>query len=749
MNADEAALYSWSLEPGTAIGLIVTALIYLRGWNKLRQLVPQRYPLWRLLSFLAGLATLYFSIASPLDAFASLLLISHMVQHLLLTMIAPPLILLGAPQLPMLSGLPKQFVSQGIGPFMHWPPLKALGRFILHPVVCLLLFMLSNVLWHAPGMYEMALRSSGWHLVEHACFLFTALLFWWHVVQPWPGHFNYPRWAVIPYMLLADVQNTILAAFLTFYTNVLYPTYAAAPRISGLSAIDDQQGAGAIMWVPGSLVFLGPAAFIAISYLSSKRNRYTPPPVPRTVAPRRPARGAFDLMRAPIIGPIVSWKYFRRSMQVIMLVLAAAVVIDGLLGPEISPMNLAGVLPWTHWRAFTVVALLAFGNFFCMACPFTFVRDLGRRILPANREWPRFLRSKWVAVVLLVIYLWAYEAFDLWDKPGLTAGVILAYFIGALLVDGIFRGASFCKYVCPIGQFHFVQSLVSPFEVKVRQPDVCASCRTYDCIKGNATQRGCELKLFQPRKVGNMDCTFCLDCVAACPHDNVGIIAVTPGKDLISDPVRSSVGRFGRRPDLAAVVLLLTFGAFANAAGMVTPVLNEFAALTSRFGVSDLLLVTVGSVLVLIVLPALMALGSAAFSARDRMRENLCRFAMVLAPLGFGMWLAHFVFHFCTASHTPIPVFQRIAHDLGWYGQPEWKVPSLAFYQLPGLELLFLDAGLLVALYVMWRVAGDFVSPARSRLRVALPWAIVALLLYLAGVWIIFQPMEMRGTLMH
>ncbi len=189
-------------------------------------------------------------------------------------------------------------------------------------------------------------------------------------------------------------------------------------------------------------------------------------------------------MRAPIIGPIVSWKYFRRTMQVIMLVLAAAVVIDGLLGPEISPMNLAGVLPWTHWRAFTVVALLAFGNFFCMACPFTFVRDLGRRILPANREWPRFLRSKWVAVALLLLYLWAYEAFDLWDKPGLTAAVILAYFIGALLVDGIFRGASFCKYVCPIGQFHFVQSLVSPFEVKVRQPDVCASCRTYDCIKG-------------------------------------------------------------------------------------------------------------------------------------------------------------------------------------------------------------------------------------------------------------------------
>ena len=81
-------------------------------------------------------------------------------------------------------------------------------------------------------------------------------------------------------------------------------------------------------------------------------------------------------------------------------------------------------------------------------------------------------------------------------NPSSTALIILGYFLAALLIDGFFRGASFCKFVCPIGQFHFVQSLASPFEVKVQRPDVCASCRTFDCIKGNATQRGCELQLF-------------------------------------------------------------------------------------------------------------------------------------------------------------------------------------------------------------------------------------------------------------
>ena len=115
-------------------------------------------------------------------------------------------------------------------------------------------------------------------------------------------------------------------------------------------------------------------------------------------------------------------------------------------------------------------------------------------------------------------------------------------------IDGLFRGASFCKYVCPIGQFNFVQSLVSPLEVKVRDPDVCHSCRTKDCIRGRDGIPGCELDLFQPRKAGNLDCTFCLDCVHACPHDNIGILAVAPGRDLWHEPHRSGIGRLERAP---------------------------------------------------------------------------------------------------------------------------------------------------------------------------------------------------------
>lgn len=669
-----------------------------------------------------------------------------MVQHLLLTMIAPPLLLLGAPQLPLLVGLPRRFVSQALGPFLNWPLLKAVVHRITHPVVCWVLFILSNVLWHFPPFYELALRSPAWHEIEHLCFLGTALLFWWHVVQPWPSRPHWPRWAVIPYLLLADLQNTGLAAFLSFYDRVLYPTYENAPRLGRLNPLEDQAGAGAIMWVPGSVAFLVPAAVIAIQFLSPKR-RYAPRLEKPKIENRKSENSApFDLFRVPLLGPVLRWRHFRRTLQILMLALAAAIIVDGLLGPQISPINLAGVLPWTHWRAFTVIALLAVGNLFCMACPFTFVRDLGRKILPARFRWPRALRSKWIAVGLLAIYLWAYEAFDLWDNPAATAWIILGYFLAALLIDGFFRDASFCKFVCPIGQFHFLQSLASPFEIKVRRPDVCATCRTFDCIKGNAEQRGCELKLFQPRKQGNMDCTFCLDCVKACPNDNVGLIAVPPGRDLISDLPRSSVGRYARRPDLAALALLLTFGAFANAAGMVLPVLDWLQSLNPA---DDLWLVTGLAVLALIVLPVATASLAAWSSSRlggGAWKENLCRFSLALAPLGFGMWLAHFVFHFFTAALTPIPVFHRAAREFGLTAtEPVWTVASWAFYDLPGLELLLLDLGLLLSLFVCWNIARQL-APLRT-LRVFLPWALLAALLFAAGVWIIFQPMEMRGTL--
>src|SRR6185295_20191090 len=265
------ALRSWSFEPLPLLTLALTALVYARGWRQLHRQIPHRFPRWRLVSFFGGIATLFLALLSPLDAFAGLLLQVHMIQHLLLMMIAPPLLLLGMPYLPLLCGLPRKFVREAFGPFLVWPALRSFGHQLTHPIVCGIAYLAASTLWHLPLLYELALRSKFWHQFEHACFIGAALLFWWPVIQPWPSRPHWPRGAMIPYLLLADLQNTALAAFLSFYDCVLYPSYESAPRLWNISVLSDQAAAGAIMWVPGSLAFLVPAGVIAVQILSARR----------------------------------------------------------------------------------------------------------------------------------------------------------------------------------------------------------------------------------------------------------------------------------------------------------------------------------------------------------------------------------------------------------------------------------------------------------------------------------------------
>ena len=727
-----AALASWSVPFWATLGVLLAAILYIRGWRRLAYLRSTLLPGWRLACFLAGVTSLWLAIASPLDAFANFLLTAHMIQHLLMMIVAAPLILLGSPQNVLLRGLPRWAARDALGPFLSWRILKRFGQLVTHPAFCWLAAAVALLAWHIPAAYDLALVSPGWHDFEHACLFGTSLLFWWPVVLPWPATQRWHRWTIPVYLLCGDLVTTTLAAVFCFSDRLLYPAYAGVPRLFGMSALSDQVAAGAIMWVFSSFVLLGAAVIVTVSLLDPSVTKGMQPV--GTPQWRSDRRRPFDLLRVPVAGALLRARYGRRALQAILLTLAVAVIADGLLGHPMAPMNLAGVLPWTYGRALIVGALLAAGNLFCMACPFTLPRELGRRLGFATRYWPHVLRTKWLAAGLLILFFWSYEAFGIWESPKLTAWILVGYFVAAFAVDTFFRGASFCKYLCPIGQFNFVSSLVSPLEVRVRSRDACTACSTHDCIRGNPQQRGCELHLFLPRKAGNMDCTFCLDCVKACPHDNVGILTIAPGRDLARDPIRSSLGRFSRRPDIAALALVVVFSAFASAAAMVVPV----AAWRDRAA--------------LVLAPAFL-LGAAMVAGRAHAakagRELFCRFSLALVPLGLAMWGAHLLFHLSTGWSTGWPVAQRAAGDLGarWVGTPRWtaSAPIFAPHVTLAIQVLLLDAGVLLSLYVGWRIARSYAKRAQDALLLLAPWAVVAALLYAAGIWIFLQPMQMRG----
>jgi putative membrane protein len=265
----QAGLESWSLP--VPVTLALAAFVYSCGWFRLRKAFTNAIPLWRLGAFIGGLFSLWIAVGSPLVAFDDDLLTIHMVQHVLLMIVAPPLILLGAPALPFLHGLPQPLVRDVLGPFLRWSPVQGLERILTHPAFCWFAAMAALVGWHVPSVFELALRSDALHELEHACFFATGLLFWWPVVQPWPSVARWPRWRIPLYLFMATLPCDVLSAFLAFCDRVVYSPYLAAPRPFNISPLQDQECAGALMWVCATFIYLIPAVVITIQILSPPR----------------------------------------------------------------------------------------------------------------------------------------------------------------------------------------------------------------------------------------------------------------------------------------------------------------------------------------------------------------------------------------------------------------------------------------------------------------------------------------------
>ncbi|MEP7306908.1 MAG: FesM [Acidobacteriota bacterium] len=468
-----------------------------------------------------------------------------------------------------------------------------------------------------------------------------------------------------------------------------------------------------------------------------------------------------DVLRWPAIGGLLRWRHARKTFQLLLLAIAAVVIVDGLFGPQTPTNNLAPVLTWVHYRGLLIIALLAAGNLFCMGCPFVLVRDAGRRFLPPAFRWPRRLRTKWIALGLFVLVLFTYELFDLWALPRATAYLVLGYFGAALVVDLAFSGATFCKYLCPIGQFNFMASTMSPLELHIKQESTCRSCRTADCIKGRrqpdapqvVVQRGCELGLFLPLKVGNMDCTFCLDCVQACPHDNIALTSRLPGMELADTRRRSGVGWLSRRQDIAGLAVLFAFGGMLNAFAMVAPVYRLERWIAHALGVSsEAPVLALLFVMSLGVAPLVLVGGAAALTrvivgeTTGSPRDTAANYAYALVPFGVGMWTAHYSFHLLTALLTVIPITQNIATGLvGWaaLGEPFWRWTGMRPGTVFPIQIGCILLGAMGSLAVAYRIS-DRDYP-ESPVPPTAPWVCVTVALASVAIWILSQPMEMRG----
>jgi polyferredoxin len=487
----------------------------------------------------------------------------------------------------------------------------------------------------------------------------------------------------------------------------------------------------------------------------------------------------FDLLRLPGLRGFLRWRYSRFALQVPLLLVALLAVYDGFTGRQIAPVNTATVSVWVHYRGLVALAIAIAGNLFCAACPLMLTRGptkLLKRFVP-EFQFPRVLRNKYTVLALTIIFLFSYEHFDLWASPWLTAWLVVAYFAAALLFDALFPIGTFCKYVCPLGNFNFALAQSAPTQITARDSSVCQSCEGKYCLNGReetATTRkplwghrgehvqlevgesgigfrgagtfpGCETDLFVPTMQSNQDCTLCLNCVRACPYDNVALEIRNPLRE--AETVRP-------REDWAWFVLVLTWAGLMNAFAMIPPYFAVAAWLSGVLGTRDEALLLFVIQVVGIGAGVALTLGAARVSARVSVRERTMRDVLrdwigVLLPLALAAWGGHYLFHFVTGYNTLLPNAVTALNRLG-LNLPALPLPAAT--RGDGIfpyQVVISYAALFGSLWVAYRKAARAsIGDSRGLVLRLMPQVLLALAFNTLTLLIFSQPMQARGSLL-
>jgi cytochrome c oxidase assembly factor CtaG len=274
MPASAVSASSWSFDPALAL-IVLTGVMYREGDRRTVTSPRERGAArMRSFSFYAALAVLVVALDSPLDALTAQLFWVHMVQHVLLLMVAAPLLVLARPWIRLWRCLPlgtRRSLGRGLSSGSSTAVLRGTARELGRPALSFVLFAGTLVAWHVPALFDSTLRSEPLHVLEHILFFTTALLFWKQVIPSPPLHTTMPDGVRVLYVIGAMTVCWLLAIVLAVAPHALYDGYAhQGARPGGISALGDQQLAAGIMWVPGSITFV----VVIFAYL----NRWLSPP---------------------------------------------------------------------------------------------------------------------------------------------------------------------------------------------------------------------------------------------------------------------------------------------------------------------------------------------------------------------------------------------------------------------------------------------------------------------------------------
>jgi len=244
-------------DPFIWLALILIGAAYFYGTGIIEQCDPEAVTAKQMWYFLGGLLVIFIALQSPIDTYADNAFWVHMIQHLLLILAVPPLLLLGTP-------------AAFLRPLARKPALFAVARVLVNPGVAWLISTGAFLIWHIPALYNAAVLDARIHALEHLCFITTAILFWWPIYSPLPELPRLSRANKVGYLALSCQPNVILGAVLVFAPHAFYGVYAGALHLGNISPLVDQQAGGAIMWVPGNIIYLAIMSKLFFDWFNEK-----------------------------------------------------------------------------------------------------------------------------------------------------------------------------------------------------------------------------------------------------------------------------------------------------------------------------------------------------------------------------------------------------------------------------------------------------------------------------------------------
>lgn len=471
-----------------------------------------------------------------------------------------------------------------------------------------------------------------------------------------------------------------------------------------------------------------------------------------------PGAGPRNLLDVPWIGVALRSPLLATLTQALLLALTAVVVVVGVADVQEPGVNFATKLTWTIWWAGVIFTFVLLGRAWCAVCPFGALNEWASRLAGATRRLPRPFRNLWWAAGLFVALTWADEQLGVVRSPLVTAGLVVALGLGAVLVGAFYARRSFCRYLCPIGGVIGLYSMAAPVELRSGDGQVCRAHRTKECHQGAGGAPGCPMFEFPQVMDRNMNCTFCGACVRSCSSGNLVLRLRGFGKDLWAsargalDEAYLAALLVGLTTVVTAQMLTAWPGLVSAAAQWLPAVVRtNLKPVTYLGGVETGLLLGAG----LVVAPALL-LGAAWWSNRLAraggvgVRRSFVAFAYAIVPVGLGMHLAHNVEHLLQEGPGIVPALKRALLEFTPFdlGHPHFPAAPLTTGETVtllqyGIVALFFALSLLAVQRVAARLYPDPGTAARS----SVPVALLALGATVVNLLLLAQPMGMRHVM--